>query len=201
MVPDSVGGPRRGPTDRMRVEERITRMGGRQFHLGYLKKPTIAAINGYCVGGGLEIICGCDIRIAAEHATFESSEIKRGNLPGITPGKLPRLIGYWWALELLLTCRRITAQESYRIGLVNEVVPLAELMPRALAVADEINENAPLSVRAAKEVAYRGLMSLTTSDAIEEASRWLHEILPLSEDYHEGARAFMEKRKPVWKAR
>ncbi len=172
----------------------------RSFHSGYLNKPTIAAINGYCVGGGLELAMGCDIRIAAEHATFEVSEIKQGMIPGISPAKLSRVIPFYLAMELLLTARRIDAQEAYRIGLVNKVVPLAELMPAALAVADEINQNAPLSVRAVKEIAWKGL-SLPLSEALEEGSRLLRELILPSEDSKEGTRAFVEKRKPVWKAR
>ncbi|MFC1943403.1 enoyl-CoA hydratase-related protein [Chloroflexota bacterium] len=171
----------------------------RSFHFGYLNKPTIAAINGYCVGGGLELAMGCDIRITAEHATFEVSEIRRGMLPGISPAKLPRLIPLNLALELLLTARRIDAQEAYRIGLVNKVVPLAELMPAALAIADEINTNAPLSVRAAKEIAWKGL-DLPFSETLEKGGQMLRDIMK-TEDSKEGTRAFVEKRTPVWKVR
>ena len=186
-----------GPTHGFRVHERMRILS----HFGYIEKPVVAAINGYCIGGGLELAMGCDILIAAEHATFEIAEIKRGNLPGITPAKLGRYIPYNLAMELMLTGRRIDAKEAYRIGLINKVVPLAKLMPTALAVADEINESAPLSVRAAKEVAWKQMMSLTTSEALELCTRFLHGPILASEDSREGMRAFVEKRKPVWKAR
>jgi len=182
-------------TQRIRAEKR-----GVSFLFGTLPKPAIAAINGYCVGGGLELAMGCDIRIAAPHATFQHSEIKRGIIAGITSAKLPRLIPHNLALEVLLTARLVDAKEAYRIGLVNKVVPLKDLMSAALAMCDEINENAPLAVRSAKEVAWKG-MDMTLSDALEECSRHLHEVLSPTEDSKEGIRAFLEKRKPVWKAR
>ncbi|MFC1943627.1 enoyl-CoA hydratase/isomerase family protein [Chloroflexota bacterium] len=165
-----------------------------------MTKPIIAAINGFCVGGGLEQAMGCDIRIAAEHAIFEISEPKRGMIPGITPAKLPRLIHHNIALELMLTCRRFDAQEAYHIGLVSKVVPLADLMPTALAMADQINANAPLAIRAIKEIAWRG-MSLTLSEALFEGQRMLRETIYPTEDSKEGTRAFVEKRAPVWKGK
>jgi len=165
-----------------------------------INKPIIAAISGYCVGGGLEQAMGCDIRIAADNAIFEVSEIKRGMIPGISPAKLPRLIPHNIALELMLTGRRIDAQEAYRIGLVNKVVPLADLMPAALAMADEINANAPLAARAIKMIAWKGT-SLPLGEALAENQRMLREVILATEDSKEGTRAFVEKRKPVWKAR
>ena len=171
--------------------------------MGYpTNKPIIAAINGICFGGGVEQACGCDIRIAAEHATFQHSEIRRGMIAGVTPAKLPRLIPFNLALELLLTGRTIDAKEAYRIGLVNKVVPLKDLMPAALAMCDEIYENAPLAIRDVKEAAWDGLLFYPTlSEAIENNSRLLHEHAYLTEDCKEGMRAFVEKRKPVWKGR
>jgi len=169
---------------------------------GLQTKPIIAAINGYCLGGGLELACGCDIRIASENATFETSEPRWGMIPGITPAKLTRLIPFNLAMELLLTGRRIDAEEALRIGLVNKVVPLAELIPTCLAIADEINQNAPLAVMAIKEAAWHGLLFYpTVSEAIENNSRLLHEKIYLTEDSKEGVRAFVEKRKPAWKWR
>ncbi len=165
-----------------------------------ITKPIIAAINGYCVGGGLELAMGCDIRIAADHALFEVSEVKRGMIPGISPAKLPRLIPHNIALELMLTGRRFDAHEAYRIGLVNKVVSLADLMPAALAMADEINANAPLAVKAVKELAWKG-MSLPLSEALDENRRMLREVIMVTEDSKEGARAFVEKRAPVWKGK
>jgi enoyl-CoA hydratase/carnithine racemase len=169
---------------------------------GCQEKPIIAAINGLCFGGGLEMACGCDIRIASENATFQQSEPKRGMIAGVTPAKLTRLIPFNLALELLLTCRVYTAQEAYRIGLVNKVVPLKDLMSAALAMCDEINENAPLAMRDVKEAAWDGLLFYPTlSESIENNSRLLHEHAYLTEDCKEGMRAFVEKRKPVWKGR
>ncbi|MFC1943682.1 enoyl-CoA hydratase-related protein [Chloroflexota bacterium] len=165
-----------------------------------VNKPIICAINGYCVGGGLEIALRTDIRIAAENAIFEVSEPKRGMIPGTTPAMFPRVVPHNIALELMLTCRRFDAQEAYRIGFVNKVVPLAELMPAALAMADEINANAPLAIRAEKTIAYNG-MSLPLSEALAQGSRMLREVILPTEDSKEGTRAFVEKRKPVWKAR
>jgi len=100
----------------------------------------------------------------------------------------------------MLTARRIDAQEAYRIGLVNKVVPLADLMPAALAMADEINANAPLAARAVKLIAWKG-MSLPLSEALAENQRMLREVILATEDSKEGTRAFVEKRKPIWKAR
>jgi len=165
-----------------------------------INKPFIAAINGYCVGGGLEYALGCDIRIAAEHAIFEISEPKRGMIPGVSPAKFPQVIPFYLALELMLTARRFDAQEALRIGFVTKVVPLAELMPTALAIADQINENAPLAVRAVKEVAWKSLR-LPLDEALTEGQRTLREEIYPTEDSKEGTRAFVEKRKPVWKAR
>jgi enoyl-CoA hydratase/carnithine racemase len=163
-------------------------------------KPMIAAINGYCVGGGLEQAMTCDIRIAADHARFQCAESKRGMIAGITPAKLPRLIPFNLALELLLTCEMIDAKEAYRIGLVNKVVPLKDLMPTALAMCDKINENAPLGIRSAKIIAWNG-MDMSLRDTLQHNHQVLHEVLYQTEDYKEGVRAFVEKRKPVWKAR
>jgi len=161
-------------------------------------KPIIAAVNGYALGGGLEMALACDIIIAAEHARFGLPEPTVG-LIALTGGvhRLPRQIPLKVAMGMLLTGRHITAQEAYRIGLVNEVVPLSELMPTAQKWAQEILRCAPLAVRASKEAAYRGL-ELPLSAAMNvnylEQQRML-----ASEDFLEGPRAFSEKRPPQWK--
>ncbi|MBI2917177.1 MAG: enoyl-CoA hydratase/isomerase family protein [Chloroflexi bacterium] len=163
-------------------------------------KPIIAAINGYCLAGGMEFALMCDFRIAAEHATFALTEVTIGGIPG-TGGaqRLVRLVPFTHALELLMVGDRISAQEAFRIGLVNQVVPQSQLMPRAEALARRLNRNAPLSVQAVKEAAYRGLeMSLPQGLRMEGL---LLEKLQHTEDNREGPRAFVEKRPPVFKGR
>jgi len=165
-----------------------------------INKPVIAAINGYCMGGGLEIALGCDIRIASENAKFEASEIKRGLIPGITPVLLPRVIPYSYAMEFMMTGRRIDAKEALHIGLVTKVVPLKELIPTCLAICEESHQNAPLSVRALKTIAWNGL-SLPVTESFAQAGTIFHWTIVPTEDAKEGTRAFVEKRKPVWKGK
>jgi E-phenylitaconyl-CoA hydratase len=163
-------------------------------------KPIIAAINGYCLGGGLEIALACDLRIAAEHAQFGLTEVTRGIIPGGGgTQRLPRAIPVGAALEMLFTGERMPAQEAFRLGLINRVVPAAELMTEARALADRINKNAPLAVRAVKEAALRGLqVPLEQGLRIESfLSRVVHD----TEDSREGPRAFAEKRPAQFQGR
>jgi E-phenylitaconyl-CoA hydratase len=163
-------------------------------------KPIIAAINGYCLAGGLELALACDIRVATESASFALTEVMRGILPGGGgTQRLPRLVPFGVALEMLFTGDRIDAREAYRIALVNHVVPAERLMQEAERIARRILENAPLSVRAIKESAYRG-----SEVPLEEGLRiegFLSRIIRTTEDSVEGPTAFAEKRPAQWKGR
>jgi enoyl-CoA hydratase len=159
-----------------------------------LYKPVIAAINGFCLAGGTELLQGTDIRIAAEHASFGLSEAKRGLVPaGGSMVRLARQIPYCKALEILLTGERIDAHEAHRIGLVNYVVPAAEVMPMAERYARILADNGPLAVRKIKEAVVR-TSGVPLRDAYKIESECSRDVMA-SDDAKEGPRAFMEKRK------
>jgi len=161
-------------------------------------KPIIAAVNGYCIAGGMEFLQGTDLRIAAEHATFGLGEVRWGIIPtGGSHIRLPRQIPWAVAMELLLTGRPITAKRAYDIGLVNEVVAADQLMPTALKWAETICKNGPLAVRTAKEIAVRAL-GLESGFVLEKA---IGARVFASEDAKEGPRAFAEKRPPRFTGR
>ena len=163
-------------------------------------KPFIAAICGYCLGGGLEIALSCDIRIAAENSVFGLPEINIGGLAlGGGTQRLPRMIPWCKAAEILLMGQHIDAQEAYRIGLVNKVVPIEQLMPVAKQWAEILCQAAPLSVRATKEAMIRGY-SMSLNGGLQLA-RELASSLTNTEDSKEGVTAFKEKRKPRWKGK
>jgi enoyl-CoA hydratase/carnithine racemase len=163
-------------------------------------KPFIAAINGIATGGGLELAMTCDIRIAADTARLGLMEAKQSLIPGWGgTQRLPRLVPFGKALEMLLTGDFIDAQEALRIGLVNKVVPATELIPTAEALANHLCENGPLAIRAVKEAAYRGVR-MTLNEGLRLENLIVGGLL-LTEDAKEGPRAFAEKRKPVYKAR
>ncbi len=163
----------------------------RQFSDVY--KPIICAVNGYCIAGGMEMLEGTDLRIAAEHATFGLGEVRWGIIPtGGTHIRLPRQIPWAVAMELLLTGKQLDAKRAYDIGLINDVVPADELMPAALKLADQICKNGPLAVRTAKEIAVRAL-GLEDGFVLE---RTMGERVMQSDDAKEGPRAFLEKRPP-----
>ncbi len=163
-------------------------------------KPMIAAINGFCLAGGLEQALACDFRLAAEHARFGLTEVRWAIMPGAGgTQRLPRVVGLTKALEMILTAEQIDAQEALRIGLVSKVVPLPELMPAARALAETLCERGPLALRAAKEAVIRGL-SLPLADGLR-LEAFLAGTLRGTEDAVEGPRAFAEKRKPRFQAR
>jgi crotonobetainyl-CoA hydratase len=168
-----------------------------------LNKPVIAALNGMTVGGGFELALSADMIIAAEHVRFALPEINAGTLADAATLKLPKRIPYHVAMDLLLTGRWMDAQEAARWGLVNEVVPAADLLPRAHALAKMLADGPPLVFAAIKEVV-READAMPFHEAIAKIMRrgfptvaTLYE----SEDQLEGARAFAEKRSPVWKGK
>ena len=165
-----------------------------------LWKPVIAAVNGYALAGGLELALACDIRIAAENASFGCSEVRRGfhHCDGGTV-RLPLIVGLGNALKMQLTGEPIDAAEALRIGLVSEVVALPDLLPTARRYAEAIAANGPLGVRSAKESMIRSL-----GRALEDALRFeniLFSTLTRTDDFREGPRAFAEKRPPQWSGR
>ncbi len=165
-----------------------------------LWKPLIAAINGLTLGGGLEIALACDIRIASEKARLGLPEVTLGLIPGWGgTQRLPRVIPWCKAAQLIFTGKPIDAQEAYRIGLVNKVVPPEEVMSTAREWAETICQAGPLAVRAAKEAMIRGYeMTLTDGLKLENA---LEGYVIGTEDFTEGTTAFIEKRKPNYKAK
>lgn len=187
------------PFERRQFSETMPGIGGITRNLE-VYKPIIAAINGHCLAGGLEIALTCDIRIASENATFGLMETKWGIIPGAGgTQRLPRIVGMAKALEMILMAKRIDAAEALKIGLVSEVVSQEELMPRAMETAERICENGPLAVRAAKEAVIRGMdMGLNEGLRLEQ---FLAEPLRGTEDAMEGPTAFVQKRKPVFKGR
>ncbi len=166
-----------------------------------LTKPVIAAVNGLALGGGFELALACDLIIASENAYFGLPEGKVGMMAaGGGVQRLPRVIPQKEALGIILTGRRVTAEEGRRLGFVNEVVPTSKALDAALVWANQILELAPVAVRAAKEAVYASLDKPTLEDAIR-ATYPIHSTLSSTEDFIEGPRAFAEKRKPVWKNR
>jgi E-phenylitaconyl-CoA hydratase len=171
-----------------------------RFDLGLeVGKPLIAAVNGYCLAGGLELALVCDIRIASEHAQFGTPEVKWNLLHGYGAQLLPSIVGHSNAMYLLLTGRFIDATEAHRIGLVQEVVPQDQVLARARELAGEICANGPMAVRMTKELALRG-RDMTLADGVRFYQA-LNRIVEASEDLEEGTRAFAEKRKPDFRNR
>ncbi len=165
-----------------------------------LGKPVVAAVNGFALGGGCETAMACTIRIAADSAKFGQPEVTLGLVPGGGgTQRLPRLVGKGRALQLILSGETISAQEAYRIGLVNEVVPVAELIPRAEAILKRIAANAPIAVKLAIEATNKGLETSQSEGALLEAAYF--GVCAATEDKKEGTTAFLERRPPQFRGR
>ena len=165
-----------------------------------LGKPVIACLNGFALGGGCEIAMACTMRLASENAKLGQPEVKLGIIPGYGgTQRLPRLVGKGIAMQLVLTGEMITAQEAHRIGLVNEVVAAAELIPRAEAIAQKIIANAPLAVQYAMEAVHRGIEVPLAEGLFLEAT--LFGVSCATEDKKEGTTAFLEKRQAQFKGK
>jgi enoyl-CoA hydratase len=165
-----------------------------------LYKPIVAAVNGPCVAGGMEMLGGVDIRIATKHASFGVMEPKRGLFAGGgTTVRLPRQLAFPAAMEFLLTAEKFPAERALELGLINEIVEEDELLDRAYAWARRITANAPVAVQATKESVMRGL-ALPLGEAYDVESEISKRVFQ-SEDAQEGPKAFAEKRPPQWKGR
>lgn len=165
-----------------------------------LGKPVIAAVNGFALGGGCELAMACTIRLAADTARFGQPEINLGIIPGYAGSqRLPRLVGKGIALEILLTGDMISAARAFEIGLVNRVVPAAELMTEAKKLAQTLASKAPIATRYIIEAVNQGLDApLTVGQYVETA---LFGAIASSADMKEGTKAFLEKRKAVWQGK
>jgi enoyl-CoA hydratase len=178
-----------------------SRRGQRIFReLELCPKPVIAAVNGFALGGGCELALACHMRIASDNAQFGLPEVGLGVIPGYGgTQRLARLVGRGRALEMVLTGRRVGAEEALRMGLVNRVVPLASLLDEARALAAAILANGPVAVRAALEAVQRGLDVPLEAGLELEAN--IFGVVCATEDMREGLRAFLEKRKPAFQNR
>ncbi len=165
-----------------------------------LFKPVIAAVNGVCAAGGMEMLMGTDIRVASENATFGVVEPRRGLFPGGgTTVRLPRQIPYPWAMEILLTAERVDAETAFRMGIVNKVVGTGELLAEARRYAEVILENAPLAIEAVKRSVMTAL-GLPLKEAFAQELELAAQVF-MTEDAREGPLAFAEKRKPQWQGK
>lgn len=166
-------------------------------HLG---KPTVAAINGFALGGGCELAMACTIRLAADHARLGQPEVNLGIIPGYAGSqRLPRLVGKGRALEILLTGDMVPAARAYEIGLVNRVVPAAELLSEAKKLATTLASKAPLATRYILEAVNHGMeMPLPDGQFLEGT---LFGLVASTDDMKEGTRAFLDKRQASWRGR
>lgn len=184
-------------------DDRFARWGFAGYVTHAISKPTIAAVNGFALGGGTEIVLASDLAVAADAATFGLPEVKRGIFAGAGGAfRLPRQIPQKVAMEAILTGRPIPARQALEVGLVNRVVPIDDLLDTAFGLADAICENAPLAVQTSKRIA-RGITDrrIGAEDDDWERSAAEGSRLMRSEDAEEGMRAFAEKRAPRWQGR
>jgi enoyl-CoA hydratase len=177
---------------------------GRRFELWdrvrKIAKPIIAAVSGYCLGGGNELAMSCDLIIASENATFGQPEVNVGIMPGAGgTQRLIRAVGKYKAMEMILTGKPITANEAYRVGLVNRVVPAESLLDETKKMANEIASKPPISIRAAKEAILKA--QDTALEVGLDFERKSFYMLFATEDGKEGMKAFLEKRKPNFKGK
>lgn len=168
--------------------------------LRQVKKPVLAAVSGWCLGGGCELALACDLIVASESARFGQPEINLGVIPGAGgTQRLARLLGKPLTMEMVLNNRMLTAEEALHYGLVNRVVPVERCLEEAMALAQEIGERAPLALRMAKEAVNHAFDSFLTEGLAGERRAFYY--LFSSQDQKEGMAAFIEKRKPEWKGR
>lgn len=181
--------------------EAASRFGQRVFdRLEGSPKPVLAAVNGYALGGGCELALACHVRLASENAAFGLPEVTLGIIPGYGgTQRLQRLVGLGRALEITLSARRVKADEALAIGLVNRVVPQAQLLDEAIRLAETITRNGPLAVAAALEATLRG-SGLTIEDGQRHESARFG-LLAATEDMHEGMQAFLDKRPAQFKGK
>ncbi len=165
-----------------------------------ISKPTIAAVRGYCLGGGLEMALACDFRFASEDAKLGLTEVRMGLIPGAGgTQRLTRLVGPAKALEICMTGDAVSGVEAHRIGIVNDVVPAGALMKRVEEFAGRLIKGAPISLSFLKEAIYKG-SEMPLDDGLRlEAD--LSALIATTEDSKEGPRAFVEKRAPIWKGK
>jgi enoyl-CoA hydratase len=165
-----------------------------------IRKPVIAAVSGYALGGGCEVAMSCDMIVASESAKFGQPEITIGVIPGAGgTQRLTRAVGKALAMEMILNNRTLSAQEAYQFGLVNRVAPKESYLDEAIKLADEIAARAPLAVRAAKKMINQAY-ELALKDAIQAERQEFYNLFA-TEDQKEGMKAFIEKRKPEWKGK
>jgi enoyl-CoA hydratase len=178
----------------------LSRRLGLWNRLRKISKPIIGAVSGYCLGGGNELIMNCDIVIASETASFGQPEVNIGLIPGAGgTQRLTKFVGKFWAMEMILTGKSISAQEACKLGLVTRIFPVKDLLPEAKKIANEIASKPPMAVRVAKETILKA--EDTDMQVGLDFERKMFNTLFTTYDAKEGIRAFLEKRKPVFKGR